>query len=133
MRAGRYTARVNSARFPIAVLLCLALPGCYVKTYGVQSTGNGTNATVTSSQVGGAAKFSGGRASFSSGQPVSPAAPGGHATLSRGGSAIVAVGLVFTETLYYLGALFGPRPQFAPPADSIADTCSCSQKPVSSE
>jgi hypothetical protein len=124
---------VNPARCLIVLLVCLALPGCYVKTYAVQSTGGGTTATATSSQVAGTAKFSGGRASFSSGQPVSPAAPGGHVTVSRGGSAIFAVGLVVAETVYYLGALFAPRPQFAPAADSIADTCSCYQKPVSSE
>ena len=114
------------------MLACLALPGCYVKTYGNQSVGGGTT-TATSSQVGATAKFSAGKASFSSGQAVSSAAPGGHVALSRGGSAIVAVGLVFAEAVHYLGAFFSPRPQPAPQADSIADTCSCYKKPVMSD
>lgn len=115
------------ARCLIVLLICLGLPGCYVKTYGNASASGGTT-TTTSSQVGAMAKFSGGTASFSSGQPVSPAAPGGHVALGRGGSAIVAVGLVFAEAVNYLGALFSPRPQTAPQAGSIADTCSCYQK-----
>jgi hypothetical protein len=114
-------------------LLSLALSGCYVKTYGNQSTTGGTTTTTASSQVGATAKFSAGKASFSSGQPVSPAAPGGHVSLSRGGAAIVAVGLVVAEAVHYLGALFSPRTSAVPLADSIADTCSCYQKPVSSE
>ena len=121
-----------SARCLIVLLICLALSGCYVATYGNQSVNGGTT-TAASTQVGATAKFSAGRASFSSGQAVSPAAPGGHVALSRGGSAIVAVGLVFAEAVHYLGALFSPRPQAAPQGDSIADTCSCYQKPVSSE
>ncbi len=116
----------------IVLLICLALPGCYVKTYGYQSAGGGTT-TTSSSQVGATARFSGGTASFSSGQPVSPAAPGGQVALGRGGSAIIAVGLVFAEAVNYLGALFSPRPQAAPQARSIADTCSCYQKPVTRE
>lgn len=121
------------ARCLIVLLICLALPGCYVKSYGIQSASGGTNTTITSSQVVATARFSGGAASFTSGQPVSPAAPGGHVALSRGGSAIVAVGLVFAEAVHYLGALFSPGPQAAPQSGSIADTCSCYRKPVSSE
>jgi len=116
----------------IVLLICLALPGCYVKMYGNQSTGGGAT-TTTSSQVVATAKFYGGAASFTSGQPVSPAAPGGQVALGRGGSAIIAVGLVFAEAVNYLGALFSARQQTAPQAASIADTCSCYQKPVSSE
>ena len=121
-----------TARCSVVLLACLALPGCYVKTYGNQSAGGGTT-TTTSSQVGATAKFSAGKASFSSGQAVSPAAPGGHVSLSRSGSAIVAVGLVFAEAVHYLGALFSPRPQAAPQSDSIADTCSCYKQQVSGE
>ena len=117
------------ARCLIVLLACLALSGCYVKTYGNQSIGGGTT-TTTSSQVGATAKFSAGKASFSSGQAVSLAAPGGHVSLSRGGSAIVAVGLVFAEAVHYLGALFSPRTSAVPLADSIADTCSCYKKEV---
>jgi hypothetical protein len=123
---------VIPARSLIVVLLCLALPGCYVKTYGNQSVNGGTT-TTSSSQVGATAKFSAGKASFSSGQPVSPAAPGGHVSLTRSGGAIVAVGLVVAEAVHYLGAFFSPRSQPALRTDSIADTCSCYRKPVTSE
>jgi hypothetical protein len=114
-----------SARTTIIVPLCLALSGCYVSTYGVQSTGGGTTSTTISSQVAATAKFSGGRASFSSGQPVSPAAPGGHVSLGRSGAAILVVGLVFAEAVNYVGTLFGAAPQPAPRTDAIAHTCSC--------
>jgi len=120
------------ARPLLAILCCLVLPGCYVKTYGYQSAGR-ESATVTSTQGSATAKFSSGtgaRASFSSGQTVSPGARGGQVALSRGGAVIVAVGLVLAETVHYLGVLFNPGPQPAPQADSIADTCSCYQKPV---
>jgi hypothetical protein len=124
---------VICARCLIVLLICLALPGCYVKSYGNQSASGGATSTITASQVGATARFSGGTASFSSGQPVSPAAPGGHVALGRGGSAIVAVGLVFAEAVNYLGALFSARPQTAPQAGSIADTCSCYRKQVMSD
>jgi len=121
---------VIPARRLIVLLICLALPGCYVKTYGLQSA-DGT--TTTASQVVATAKFSNGAALFTSGQPISPTAPGGQVSLGRNGSAILAVGLVFAEAVYYLGALFNPGPRVAPQSGSIADTCSCYQKPVSSE
>ena len=111
-------------------MICLALPGCYVKTYGYQSA-DGT--TTTSSQVVATAKFSGGAAAFTSGQPVSSTAPGGQVSLGRNGSAIVAVGLVFAEAVHYLGAFFNQGPQAAPQSGSIADTCSCYQKQVTSD
>lgn len=117
----------------MVLLTCLALPGCYVTTYGNQSVNGGATATAASSQVGATAKFSAGRASFSSGQAVARGAPGGQVSFSRGGSAIVAVGLVVAETVHYLGALFGATPQPAARTDSIADTCSCYRKPVNGE
>jgi len=123
---------VYPARCLTVFLVCLALPGCYMKSYGLQSTGGGSNTTITSSQVVATAKFSNGAAAFSSGQPVSPAAPGGQVALGRSGTAIVAVGLVFAETVHYLGALFRPGPPAAP-TGSIAETCSCYQKPVTRE
>jgi hypothetical protein len=110
--------------------LCLALSGCYVKAYGLQSTGGGTTSTTTSTQVAGTVKTSAGRAAFSSGQAVSPAAPGGHVALGRGGTAIVAVGLIFVDAVRSLGAWLGPDLQPAAPGYSIADTCSCYQKQV---
>lgn len=117
----------------IICLFSLALPGCYVSTYGVQSTGGAGTTTATSTQVGATAKFSAGRASFSSGQAVAPSAPGGHVQLGRGGVAIVAVGLVFVEAVNQLGVLFGAQPQPAPRTDRIAHTCSCYEQPVKTD
>jgi hypothetical protein len=124
---------VTFARCLIVLMTCLALPGCYVKSYGIQSAGGGTNSTITSSQVVATAKFSNGAALFTSGQPVSATAPGGQVSLGRNGSAILAVGLVFAEAVHYLGAFFSPGRQVAPQPGSIADTCSCYQKQVTHE
>jgi len=89
------------ARVLIAILLCLALSGCYVNRYGVQSTSGGTTTTVTSSQVSGSAKFSGGKIAFSSGQVPPPSAPGGHAYLGKGASALLVTGIVLGRPLQH--------------------------------
>jgi len=119
------------ARAVIAMLLCLALPGCYVKLYGNQSTGGGTTTTTTSSQVGGSASFSGGRASFSSGQPVSTSAPGGTVRVSGSAAGVLMVGLVIADLV---NTIVGqPQPKPLAPDVRIADTCSCYQQPVNGE
>ena len=120
---------MKALSYPVIFLLCLALPGCAVSTYGVQSTGGATTTTTTSTQVAATAKFSAGRASFSSGQQVPLSAPGGHAYFSRSGTVIVAVGLVFAEAVSYLSAMFGAQSQLAPRTDRIAHTCSCYEQP----
>src|SRR5688572_3926765 len=118
-------------RAAIAFLLCVPLTGCYVTLHGHQSTGGGTTTTTTSSHVTGSAKFAGGRASFSSGQPVAPNAQGGQVTLGRGASAVLILGLVIADAVHYFSARqFAKPPQ---PSGSIAETCSCYQKPVNSE
>lgn len=116
-------------RTAIAVLLSLALPGCHATVSGYQSTGGGSTTAVTSSQVSGAASFSGGRASFSSGgQPLSPNAPGGYVRLSGSAAGILVVGLVLADFL----TDFRGYPQAKPlaPGTEIAHTCSCYKKPV---
>jgi hypothetical protein len=116
---------VKPLNYPFFILLCLALPGCSVSTYGVQSTGGGTSTIATSTQVAATAKFSGGVVAFSSGQAVSPAAPGGHAFFTGGSAVFVPIAIIFAEAL---GAMFGARAQPAPRTDAIAHTCSCYQK-----
>lgn len=117
-----------AVRTVLAMLLCLALPGCYVKMHGVQSSGGGTTTTAASSQVQGTASFAGGRASFSSGQVPPPGAPGGHLSLGKGASLVLITGIVIADFFNYLRGEPGPR---ALPADTkIMDTCSCYQKPV---
>jgi hypothetical protein len=108
------------------LLLSLALSGCFVKVSGLETTGGGTRTTTTSSQVAGTAKFSHGAASFSSGPRVSPSAPGGHATLGKGASGVLIVGLVFADFWNYIAGTPQPRP--LPPGERIMDTCSCYQK-----
>lgn len=113
------------ARIAILTLLCLALPGCTVTLFGHQSAGGGAATTTTSSQVSGSAKFAGGQASISSGQPVSPNAQGGRVTFSRGASVLLILGLAIVDAVNYMSAKFGAKPQSTPRTDSIADTCSC--------
>lgn len=119
------------ARALIAVLTCLALPGCYVKLHGHQSTGGGTTMTTTASQVGGSAKFSGGKLAFSSGAVPPAGAPGGQVSLGKGASAVLILGWVFADLVDYIRG--EPRPKPLAPDVRIADTCSCYQKPVNGE
>lgn len=114
------------ARTGFALLLSLALTGCYVKIHGVESTGGGATVTTTSSQAGGTARFSGGQASFSSGPRTSPGATGGHISLGKGASAVVVVGLVFADLLDYIAGTPAPKP--LSPDERIMETCSCFQK-----
>lgn len=115
----------------IALLLCMALPGCYVKLYGHQSTSGGTNTTTTASQVSGSAKFAGGKVSFSSGQVPPPNAPGGHVSLGKGASAVLVVGLIIADLVNYIRGEPPPKPLAADA--KILETCTCYQKPVSGE
>jgi len=119
-------------RTAIAVLLSLALPGCHATMYGYQSTGGGATTTVTSSQVSGAASFSGGRVAFSSGgQPISPNARGGYVKLSGSAAGVLVVGLVLAD---FLSTFRGqPQPKPLAPGTEIAHTCSCYKKPVNSK
>jgi hypothetical protein len=118
---------VRYTRFLVAFLVCLALPGCYVKTYGLQTAGGGTNATIVASQSVATTGFSNGRASFSFGQPVPAGAPGGQATFGRGGALFLAVGLVVADAVQSLGGWLRPGPVMAQgqAVERISETCSC--------
>lgn len=121
---------MRPSQIATAGLVCLALSGCHATLYGYQSTGGGTTTTVTSSQVSGSAKFSGGRASFSSGGHAIPTnAPGGHVSGSAVGVLVVGVALV--DLFSYMVGPTQPKP--LPPDTRIADTCSCYRKPVTSD
>ena len=121
-------------RIAIAAFSCLALSGCYVKVAGNQSTSGGTTTTSTSGQVSGSTTFSGGRASFSSGgQPVSPRASGGYASVSGNAAAVLLIGVGIVEFLNYVAGTTPPKP--LPPGEAIGQTCSCYgyKPPVNSE
>jgi hypothetical protein len=122
---------MGTSQIVTAGLLCLGLSGCHATLYGNQSTGGGTTTTTTASQVSGSAKFSGGRASFSSGQPISPNAPGGTLKVSGSAAGVLVVGVVLADWFYYMVGPSHPKP--LPPDTKIADTCSCYRKPVNSE
>ncbi|HEU0289718.1 MAG TPA: hypothetical protein VFR39_03075 [Burkholderiales bacterium] len=120
----RYTLAMNVAtRAGVAFLLCLPLTGCYVKTHGLQSTSGGTTTTVTSSQVVGVAKFSGGAVAFSSGQVPPSSAPGGHLRWSGTTSGSILVGAVFVGLLGQMVGWNQPNP--LPEGTKIMHTCSC--------
>ena len=120
-----------ATRAGLVILLCLPLTGCYVSTYGVQSTSGGTTTTATASKVSGSASFSGGKMAFSSGQVPPPNAPGGHAYLGNSGSALLVTGVVFADFFNYIRG--DPRPKPLPADTKIMGTCSCYQRPVNSE
>jgi hypothetical protein len=115
---------------PIAItgLLCVALSGCHATLYGNQTTAGGTTTTTTATQVSGSAKFSGGRASFSSGgQPIPANAPGGTLKVSGGAGGVLVVGVFLSDWFSY--AFGGPsQAKPLPPDTKIADTCSCYRK-----
>jgi len=121
-----------ATRAGVAFLLCLPLTGCYVKTHGVQSTSGGTTTTVTSSQVVGVAKFSGGAVAFSSGQVPPSSAPGGHLRWSGNTSGAILVGVVIADLLGHMVGWNQPNP--LPKGTKIMDTCSCfKQEEVTSD
>jgi hypothetical protein len=118
-------------RAVLALVLCVPLAGCFATFHGNQSTNGGTTTTVTSGQVSGSARFAGGRASFSSGQPVPANAPGGTVRLSGSAAAVLVVGLVIADLVNYIRGQ--PKPVQRADGGSIAGTCSCYQKPVMSD
>jgi hypothetical protein len=115
-----------AVRTLVVALACLALPGCYVKTYGVQGSGNGQSTTVTATQVSGSASFSGGRASFSTGQVPPAGTPGGHAYFSKSASAVVVGVLLVSDFFNYMAGYIAPKP--LAPDTKIMETCSCYQQ-----
>ncbi len=120
-----------ATRAGVVLLACLPLTGCYVNRYGLQSTSGGATTTTTASKVSGSASFSGGKIAFSSGQVPPPGAPGGHAYLGNGASALLVTGVVLADFLNYIRG--EPRPKALPADTKIMGTCSCYQKPVNSE
>jgi hypothetical protein len=118
----------TAVRASLMVLLSLALPGCYAKMHAVETTGGGARTVTTTTQTAGAARFSHGAASFSSGPRIPANAQGGTVSLGKGGSAVLIVGLVLADLVSYIVGPAQPRP--LPPGERIMDTCSCYQKPV---
>lgn len=126
----RYTSIVRNTRLVLFALICVALPGCAVKTYGLQTTGAGANATVVANQTVATTGFSNGRAAFSFGQSVPPGTQGGQATFGRGGAIFIAVGLMVADALQAFSGWTRPGPVLAQgqPVERISETCSCYQK-----
>jgi hypothetical protein len=114
-----------------SLVICLLLSGCYVKVNGVQSASGGATASAASSQISGSAKFSGGRAYFSSGRTVSPQAGGGHLSLGKGPTAVLVIGLMIADAMDYFGSGF--TASRTAPGEAISETCSCYRKPLMSD
>ena len=114
-------------RLFLSVLICLALPACAVKTYGLQTTGGAANATVVANQTVATTGFSNGRAAFSFGQSVPPGTQGGQATFGRGGAIFIAVGLMVADALQAFSGWARPGPLMAQgqAVERISETCSC--------
>jgi len=113
----------------VPIVLCAALSGCAVQLYGNQAASGGASATATSRQVVASASGSNARIAFFSGQPVSPAAPGGHLSVGGGGGTAAAVLLVGAVVVEFLNSLGGggayPQVKPLPPDARISHTCSC--------
>ena len=108
------------------LVLSAVFSGCALQLHGNQATSGGTTTMSASSAVAASASGSNARVAFSSGQPVSPTAPGGQLSVNGGGAmaAVVIVGAVVAEFLY---SLSGGEPPVKPlPPDArISHTCSC--------
>jgi hypothetical protein len=96
--------------------------------YGNQSVNGGATTTVTSGQVSGTAQGANYKTSFSSGgRSVSPAAPGGYASVSGSAAAVVFGVVVFADLVNYIWGESAPKP--LPPGTEISHTCSCYRQP----
>lgn len=113
------------------ILLLLAfvvLPGCAVTLHGNQTTGGGTTATTTTgSNVQAGKQFGNARVGGSFGSPPPAHAAGGQVSFSRGGSAVLAVGLVIAGTVDAINHWMRPATQRTErlPVGNISQTCSC--------
>jgi len=107
----------------LLLALSVVLSGCAVQLHGNQ----GGSATTTSSAVSASTSGSNARVGFFSGQPVSPAAPGGQLRISGGGGSVAAVLLVGAVVVEFLNSLGAVQPQLKPlpPGERISHTCSC--------
>ena len=106
--------------------ICFALSGCAVTLFGNQTAGGSAATTTTSAVTSGQASVGAARVSTSFGTPAPQGAAGGQVALPRGASVVLVLGLVFAETVNYLGAKFSDAPPASPALQrSIADTCSC--------
>ncbi len=106
--------------------LCFALSGCSVALFGNQTASGGAATSTTSVVTSGQASVGAARVNTSFGTPAPQGAAGGQAVFPRGASAVLVLGLIFAETVNYLGAKFSDKPPVSPaPQRSIADTCSC--------
>lgn len=117
---------VAMRRFLILLVLAL-LPGCAVTLHGNQTSGGGSTATTTGSSVQAGRQFGNARVAGSFGTPPPAHAAGGQVTFSRGGSAVLAVGLVIAGTVDAISHWMRPAAVRAerPPAGHISQTCSC--------
>lgn len=113
-------------RFLILLVLAL-LPGCAVTLHGNQTSGGGSTATTTGSSVQAGRQFGNARVAGSFGTSPPAHAAGGQVTFSRGGSAVLAVGLVIAGTVDAISHWMRPAAVRAerPPAGHISQTCSC--------
>lgn len=106
---------------------CTLFSGCATQIYGKQSSSGGVTTTTTSTAVRGSASFSQGRASVSWGQPVSPAAQGGQATLSQGATGVLILGILIADLVRQaMAGQFGAPVTTGPPRTGpVSRTCSC--------
>lgn len=110
----------------VAVLLLALLPGCAVTLHGQQTTGPGGTTTTTSSSLQGQASAGHARASVRFGAAPAPGASGGQLQLSRGGSAVLLIGVAVAGTVDWISQWLRPAAVREVRDDGpISQTCSC--------
>lgn len=111
----------------LILLVMVVLPGCAVTLHGNQTTGGGSTATTTGSNVQAGKQFGNARVGGSFGSPPAAHAAGGQLRLSSGASAVLVVGLVIAGTVEAISDWMRPAAQRAErlPTGNISQTCSC--------
>lgn len=111
----------------LLLLVFVVMPGCAVTLHGNQTTGGGTTATTTGSNVQAGKQFGNARVGGSFGAPAQGQMAGGQVTFSRGASAVLVVGLVIAGTVDTISDWMRPATQRTErlPVGNISQTCSC--------
>ena len=111
----------------LIIVLALAMNGCAVTLHGNQTSSGGSTTSTTGSAVRASTQAGNARLSASFGTPPPANAPGGQASFSRGGSAVLVLGLAIAGATEMIGSWFAPpaerREPLAP--GGISHTCSC--------
>ena len=113
-------------RWLLALLACVALPGCTAAIYGQETSGAGAGTTATASSVRLSATGSNYAVGAAFGRAIPPTAPGGQVAVSSGtASAVLLLGIVIVNAVDQLMGGPGRASVTSSANRPIAHTCSC--------